>query len=220
MRKLLLILLFTGLLFGALFCAPALADTALSRGLDTSLRPSLRQYQAMHRAGYSFVGRYLFIPGGGKKYSVTRAELLNAKTAGVDVFLIFEWCSPARSLLPDDYTRGRKDGALAARALKSLVLPASTVVYFSLDRAPRSTTGALAYFQGVQTALGSSRYVGCYGSKAQLLALERAGLISYTWHARWMDNNPMPLDESMWDMYQSTRLVYPGDVPCDQVWKP
>jgi hypothetical protein len=213
--RLLILALLTGLLFGAFFVARAQADAGLSRGLDTSLRPTLAQYRAMHAASYEFMGRYLPIPGGSKIYPVTRAELKDARAAGVAVFLIFEWCDYRH--YPTSYAQGRIDGQLAQRALKGLGLYRGTAVYFSLDRGHASIAQALEYFRGVRESMPLLG-VGCYGSKAQLLALQKAGLITYLWYAPWTDGNNLSPFGWGAHLYQSTRYVYPGGVACDQNW--
>jgi len=205
--------------------SPAIGNDVVSLGLDTSFKPTLTQYKTIKKAGYNFVGRYLEISPrtkaetyGGKIYFVTKEELKNAKAAGVELFLIFEWCSSRETFLPKTYTRGVRDGIIAKAALKSLGLPASTVVYFSLDRLynKATTQQVLEYFKGVKRSLGSARYTGVYGNKEWLLALKKGGLASYLWYAPWMDgNNISPIGWGA-HMYQKTVIKYVDGIPFDQ----
>jgi hypothetical protein len=257
-------LLFVGILAGALFVAPALAEDVtpetttteapttttespttttlpvttttaaptttlpptttttvgnrvLALGLDASARPSLAAYKAMRARGYTFVGRYMPIPGGSKIYPVTKAELANAKAAGIKLFLIFEWCDwrhPSNS-----YAAGVRDAKIAVAALKNLGLPVTTPVYYSLDRAFRRVSNAqvIAYFRGVNSIVNKAS-VGCYAKKAWLLALKKAGLIRYLWHARWQDDNYIPSLGWGACMYQKAEVRRVGGVPCDFNW--
>lgn len=207
------------LLLAVIFCCLlssfAAAQNIVAYGLDASERPTLTQYRAIHNAGYSFIGRYIKIPGGNKVFFVTKKELKDSKVAKVGMFLIFEWCSSRRELLPDDMARGYKDGKIAQVSLKELGLSQRTVVYFSLDRVPKIGQGAVDYFTGVKYALGTSDNVGCYGSKAQLQMLERKGLISYKWYAPWMDGNNISPEGWGVDMWQRTSVIHVGGIHVD-----
>lgn len=202
---------------------PAIPRTVQADGLDTSMRISAWGYRDIRDKGYSFVGRYLEISPstagewGGKVYYLTASELANARTAGVGVFLIFEWCT-GRLHPPTTYSNGVRDAQIALAALERLGLPADTPVYYSLDSAPNASAAQVcAYFQGVRSLM-PWRAVGCYGSDAQLTALYEAGLVRYRWHARWMDGNPAYSESMRHTMYQSTALRYVGGVWCDQNW--
>jgi hypothetical protein len=236
LRRIIALALLAAAFSGGLFVAPALAsprlvpverlsaslpapgtpvDGAVARGLDTSQRPTAAGYEAIAAAGYSFMGRYLYIPGGSKIYPVTTAELANARAAGVGVFLIFEWCD--RAHLPSGYEAGQRDGQIAATSVAALGLPPdSTAVYFSLDRTPYATTGAAAYFEGVRSTYPGA--VGSYGSYWQLTTLAREGLIDYLWYATWMDGNNLPFSGWGNQMYQRTIIKRVGGVYCDQNW--
>jgi hypothetical protein len=189
----------------------ALTGGAGALGLDTSQRPTAAGYQAIAAGGYSFVGRYLYIPGGSKIYPVTVTELANARAAGVGLVLIFEWCDYTHK--PTSYAQGERDGRLAAEAVAALGLPPYTTVYFSLDRAP--TSDGRDYFRGVRSTYSGA--LGCYGSQAQLLRLQEAGLIEFLWYATWMDGNNIAPG---WGehFYQRIWIVKRGGVWCDQNW--
>lgn len=187
---------------------------AVALGLDTSQRPTAAGYQAIAAAGYEFMGRYLYIPGGSKIYPVTVQELANARAAGVGVFLIFEWCD--WSHLPSGYAAGQRDGRIAAESVAALGLPPDSAVYFSLDRTPNARQGAVDYFRGVASTYPGA--IGCYGSQSQLLALRQAGLITYLWYATWMDGNNRPFSGWGNQMYQRTIIKRVGGVYCDQNW--
>lgn len=206
---------------------PIMTDI-VSEGLDTSQRVSASGYAAIKSAGYSVVGRYLEITPdtgaptyGAKVYFLTPDELYRAIDKEVGVFLIFEW-GYSTKYIPSGYKAGVRDATIAQNALSKLNLPWSTVVYYSLDRATRiSQANINEYFRGIRDTVSTSAYVGCYGSKAQLVALKKLDYISYLWHARWLDNNPYPLTwEQGWGchMYQSTAIIRRGGVYCDQNW--
>lgn len=244
MRRLAVLTILTAVLVGGLFVAPAWGAPTRHRylppreyiqhtvpatattcvGLDTSQRPTAAGYASIAAQGYRFMGRYLEISPatagewGGKVYYLTASELAGARQAGVELFLIFEWCD-GRAHPETSFDAGARDAGIALRALGRLGLPPDTPVYYSLDAVPRATTAQVtAYFRGICSVVPVEA-IGCYGSQAQLLALRDAGLITYLWYATWMDGNN--LEPTGWGatMYQRCWVIQRGGVWCDQNWR-
>jgi len=159
----------------------------------STARPSVR---ALRSAGVTAAGRYIgwdSEPGFrsiGK--NITAAEAHALITAGISVFLAFEYAADAVTKGAD---QGRKDGELATRQLTALGAPAGITVYFAVDfdipdyapHLPGTPQNAIAklgpaadYFRAINM-LKRSYKVGVYGGYWAVSRLLDAGLATAGW---------------------------------------
>jgi hypothetical protein len=152
-------------------------------------RPSAAQLKA---AGVTAAGRYIgwdSVPGFssiGK--NITRAEAAALTSAGISVFVAFEYAAQA---VLGGASQGKKDGQLAAQQLHDLGAPAGMTVYFAVDfdipdYAPHSADpkaklgAAAAYFEAIN-ALSPSYKIGVYGGYYAVKRVLDAGLARMGW---------------------------------------
>ncbi|WP_236240597.1 glycoside hydrolase domain-containing protein [Streptomyces sp. CC228A] len=128
--------------------------------------------QALSRAGFQIVGRYLdeHLPPEHKDYlgkALTSAELSDILRGGLKVYPIFQW--NAKYNWNFTYDKGFEQGDVAEKRAREFGFGRGTCIYFAVDF---DATGAdmdavIDYFRGVRAALGrKNRYTyGIYGSR-------------------------------------------------------
>lgn len=129
----------------------------------------------LHRAGVSFVCRYL--SDSGKDLGLQEARVLRG--AGIDIIVVWE-TSATRSL--DGEHAGAVDARAALAEATRLGLPAHRPIFFAIDYDELSwENGAVdAYFRGVNSVLGVER-TGVYGDADVADHLVAAGLVRWVW---------------------------------------
>jgi hypothetical protein len=157
------------------------------------LRPTIN---ALKASGVTAAGRYIGWddqPGFrsiGK--NITAAEARTLISAGISVFLAFEYAADA---VTKGAGQGRKDGELASRQLAALGAPAGMTVYFAVDfdipdyaphlagtppNAIAKLGPAAGYFRAISMLTRSYR-VGVYGGYWAVSRLLDAGLAVAGW---------------------------------------
>lgn len=157
------------------------------KGLNTTGNAS-EEAAALKAAGYDFVGRYLGKTGW-KLLSPTEAHAL--KAAGLSVVLVYDSNhSSAEDFQPG---RGTADAHHAIAQAVSVMAPAGTAIYFTVDynASEKDIRGPISdYFREVASVIASPGgttpvySVGIYGSGAVCAAMQEAGYAHYTWLAQ------------------------------------
>ncbi|GAB6902166.1 DUF1906 domain-containing protein [Kineosporia succinea] len=153
----------------------------MKQGIDYSFdRPSP---QAVRRAGYSFVVRYLAPEGSGK--ALTRSEAGQLRAAGLDVVCVWQAYGDWKHDLSGGRAKGAEHATRAAERLAACGGPAAAPIYFAVDFDPRPAQldTIAGYAQGVAQVLGLAR-TGVYGGITTITHLFDQQLITYGWQTR------------------------------------
>ncbi|MFK8908031.1 glycoside hydrolase domain-containing protein [Streptomyces sp. YS-3] len=137
---------------------------------DTRFRITRPRADALFRAGYTHVGRYLFDPPGSTlDKNIKDGELADIFAAGLSVFPIYQ--DNARRLQDFTYAQGFAHALNAHSCAEGYGFNRGTVIYFAVDydaTADEIASNIVPYFKGVQAGLANrgARYVhGVYGSR-------------------------------------------------------
>ncbi|MEU4349997.1 glycoside hydrolase domain-containing protein [Streptomyces sp. NPDC023838] len=137
---------------------------------DTRFQITRPRADALYKAGYRYVGRYLFDPPGSTlDKEIKDGELADIFAAGLNVFPIYQ--DNARRLQDFTFEQGFEHALNAHACADGYGFNRGTVIYFACDY--DATTDEIAsnivpYFQGVQAGLANrgKKYVhGVYGSR-------------------------------------------------------
>ncbi|MFI0965769.1 glycoside hydrolase domain-containing protein [Streptomyces sp. NPDC021080] len=137
---------------------------------DTRFRITRSRGDALYKAGYRHVGRYLFDPPGSTlDKNIKDGELEDIFASGLSVFPIYQ--DNARRLVDFTFEQGFNHALNAHSCAESYGFNRGTVIYFAVDydaTADEIASNIVPYFQGVQAGLANKgmRYVhGVYGSR-------------------------------------------------------
>ncbi|PKV87527.1 glycoside hydrolase domain-containing protein [Streptomyces sp. TLI_146] len=137
---------------------------------DTRFQITRSRADALYKAGYRQVGRYLFDPPGSTlDKEIKDGELADIFAAGLSVFPIYQ--DNARRLADFTYGQGFEHALNAHACAQAYGFNRGTVIYFAVDydaTAEEIASNIVPYFQGVQAGLANKgkRYVhGVYGSR-------------------------------------------------------
>ncbi|MFE0509135.1 glycoside hydrolase domain-containing protein [Streptomyces sp. NPDC058964] len=137
---------------------------------DTRFRITRARGDALYKAGYRHVGRYLFDPPGSTlDKNIKDGELEDIFAAGLSVFPIYQ--DNARRLQDFTFEQGFNHALNAHSCAEGYGFNRGTVIYFAVDydaTADEIGSNIVPYFQGVQAGLANKgmRYVhGVYGSR-------------------------------------------------------
>ncbi|GAA0580106.1 glycoside hydrolase domain-containing protein [Streptomyces crystallinus] len=137
---------------------------------DTRFRITRPRADALYKAGYRQVGRYLFDPPGSTlDKEIKDGELADIFAAGLSVFPIYQ--DNARRLADFTYSQGFEHALNAHARAEAYGFNRGTVIYFAVDydaTAEEISSNIVPYFQGVQAGLANKgkRYLhGVYGSR-------------------------------------------------------
>lgn len=125
--------------------------------------------------GVKYVGRYL---SHSTWKGLTNVEATMIKTAGMDIFSIYESNPTSPSYFTE--VKGKSDAIDAISLAQSVGQPSGTAIYFTVDydAQPKDFPAILAYFQSVKANLGEFK-LGAYGSYAVLNFLYSANIADY-----------------------------------------
>ncbi|WP_369376762.1 glycoside hydrolase domain-containing protein [Streptomyces sp. cg36] len=137
---------------------------------DTRFQITRARADALFKAGYRHVGRYLYDPPGSTlDKEIKTGELQDIFAAGLSVFPIYQ--DNARRLQDFTYEQGFSHAVNANGLAEGYGFNRGTVIYFAVDydaTADEITSNIVPYFQGVQAGLAfrGKKYVhGVYGSR-------------------------------------------------------
>ncbi|GGP51225.1 glycoside hydrolase domain-containing protein [Streptomyces melanogenes] len=137
---------------------------------DTRFQITRPRADALYKAGYRQVGRYLFDPPGSTlDKQIKTGELDDIFAAGLSVFPIYQ--DNARRLQDFTYAQGFAHAMNAHACASGYGFNRGTVIYFAVDydaTADEIASNIVPYFQGVQAGLANQgmRYLhGVYGSR-------------------------------------------------------
>ncbi|WP_282700815.1 glycoside hydrolase domain-containing protein [Streptomyces sp. CC219B] len=142
--------------------------------------------QALSRAGFQIVGRYLdeHLPPEHEDYlgkALTSAELGDILRGGLKVYPIFQW--NAKYNWNFTYDKGFEQGDMAEKRAREFGFGQGTCIYFAVDfdATQADMDVVLDYFRGVRAALGrTNRYTyGVYGSRNVCINVTRR--VGATW---------------------------------------
>lgn len=146
------------------------------KGLDySSGRPNL---DAVVKAGYGFMARYLYPPTPGGK-GIDKAEATAIRAAGLGLVVIYEWFAGRAK---EGRAAGGADGLQALAQARSIGFPDTRPIYFAVDyNAPATDQPAIdEYLKGAAAAVGIGR-VGVYGSYAVVERCHANGSAKWFW---------------------------------------
>ncbi|MDF2791720.1 MAG: hypothetical protein K0S80_4822 [Neobacillus sp.] len=151
---------------------------------DTATVLTASTAQAIKRAGFNYVGRYLTgTVGGTTSKALTNAELQNIFDAGLKAFTIYEDYSTGGGINYFSETQGVFDGLSAIDAASNLGIPKGTTVFFAVDVDALDediTSNIIPYFQGVQNSFETRNYpsyrIGVYGTRNVCSKVASAGI--------------------------------------------
>lgn len=151
---------------------------------DTATILTASTAQAIKRAGFNYVGRYLTgTVGSSTSKALTREELQSIFAAGLNVFPIYEDFSSGEGVNYFSNTQGVFDGISAIDAASQLGFPNGTIIYFAVDIDALDediTSNILPYFEGVNSSFESRNYpgykIGVYGTRNVCGRITSAGL--------------------------------------------
>ena len=183
------------------------------RGLDTGAKCTSIA-QAIHNAGYSFVGRYLCRDANSWKL-LKADEVAALHNAGVQVFSFYQDSNNSDSAF--SYDIGYEDAGFAIRRANEAGQPAGTIIYFAVDydaSASSVTNNILPYFRGVRDRLSGSGYgIGVYGSGAVCQAVKQDnGLATHSCLSKsygWRGYNDY-LNNQKYDLLQGAYVTISG----------
>ncbi|MEV5880764.1 glycoside hydrolase domain-containing protein [Streptomyces sp. NPDC052101] len=139
-------------------------------GCDTRFRITRSRGDALYKAGYRYVGRYLFDPPGSTlDKNIKDGELDDIFAAGLRVFPIYQ--DNARRLVDFTYEQGFSHALNAHERAESYGFNRGTTIYFAVDydaTTEEITSNIVPYFQGIKAGLANkgALYVhGVYGSR-------------------------------------------------------
>ncbi|WP_331721106.1 glycoside hydrolase domain-containing protein [Streptomyces sp. NBC_00454] len=137
---------------------------------DTRFTITRARADALFKAGYRIVGRYLYDPPGSTlDKEIKSGELQDAFAAGLSVFPIYQ--DNARRLQDFTYQQGFAHALNAHSCAQGYGFNRDTVIYFAVDydaTGEEIASGIVPYFEGVRAGLASKgkKYVhGVYGSR-------------------------------------------------------
>lgn len=141
-----------------------------TKACDTRFRITRPRADALFKAGYTHVGRYLFDPPGSTlDKNIKDGELADIFAAGLSVFPIYQ--DNARRLQDFTFAQGFAHAQNAHSCAEAYGFNRGTVIYFAVDydaTADEIASNIVPYFQGVQAGLankGKRYYHGVYGSR-------------------------------------------------------
>lgn len=139
-------------------------------GCDTSVILNEAQAQALYKAGYRYIGRYLSgTVGGTRSKAMTKQEVKAILGAGLRIFAIFQEGQVSAEKFK--YEQGIEDGVKALKAAEKLGIPYGEIIYFAIDYDVMDgevSTYVIPYFRGIRKAFNSNynRYkTGVYGAR-------------------------------------------------------
>ncbi|MEU5438052.1 glycoside hydrolase domain-containing protein [Streptomyces sp. NPDC020719] len=137
---------------------------------DTRFRITRPRADALYKAGYRYVGRYLFDPPGSTlDKNIKDGELDDIFAAGLSVFPIYQ--DNARRLVDFTYEQGFSHALNAHEHAEGYGFNRGTTIYFAVDydaTTEEITSNIVPYFQGIKAGLANkgARYShGVYGSR-------------------------------------------------------
>ncbi|MCO7125449.1 DUF1906 domain-containing protein [Sporolactobacillus shoreicorticis] len=136
---------------------------------DTATILTATTAQAIKRAGFNYVGRYLTgTVGGEKSKAMTNDELEAIFEAGLKVFAIYE--NNGTNAEYFNFDQGITDAQVAVNKAKQLGIPRINTLYFAVDFDAiddEITNNIIPYFQGIaQAYVDDPAYtIGVYGTR-------------------------------------------------------
>lgn len=143
------------------------ASNRKATALDTSKKITSENAAAIKAAGYTDIGRYLTnTPNGALDKAMTSEELEILKSAGLNVFPIFQTRGNEASYFTAE--QGYSDAVTAKDAAQEFGFPPSATIYFCVDYDVLMAdieSRIIPYFSNVKQQMGDDYKIGAYGPR-------------------------------------------------------